>query len=66
MLAKTLTPYFSDRSRRTVYEFKRHAIQSSLYGVDIDTGAVEIAKLRLWLSFDEDDIKEIKPLPNLD
>jgi type I restriction-modification system DNA methylase subunit len=65
---KTLTPYFSDRSRRTVYEFKRHAIQSSLYGVDIDPGAVEIAKLRLWLSLvvDEDDIKEIKPLPNLD
>ncbi|MBA3766334.1 MAG: Eco57I restriction-modification methylase domain-containing protein, partial [Acidobacteria bacterium] len=39
-----------------------------LYGVDIDPGAVEIAKLRLWLSLvvDEDDIKEIKPLPNLD
>lgn len=65
---KTLTPYFSDRSSRTVYEFKRHAIQSSLYGIDIDPGAVEIAKLRLWLSLvvDEDDIKEIKPLPNLD
>jgi type I restriction-modification system DNA methylase subunit len=65
---KTLTPYFSDKSRRTAYEFKRHAIQSSLYGVDIDPGAVEIAKLRLWLSLvvDEDDIKEIKPLPNLD
>ncbi|HAF23384.1 MAG TPA: restriction endonuclease, partial [Blastocatellia bacterium] len=65
---KTLTPYFSDKSRRTAYEFKRLAIQSSLYGVDIDPGAVEIAKLRLWLSLvvDEDDIKEIKPLPNLD
>jgi hypothetical protein len=36
--------------------------------VDIDPGAVEIAKLRLWLSLvvDEDDIKNIKPLPNLD
>jgi len=36
--------------------------------VDIDPGAVEIAKLRLWLSLvvDEDDIKMIKPLPNLD
>jgi type I restriction-modification system DNA methylase subunit len=65
---KTLTPYFSNRTTRTVYEFKRHAIQSSLYGVDIDPSAVEIAKLRLWLSLvvDEDDIKEIKPLPNLD
>ena len=29
---------------------------------------MEIAKLRLWLSLvvDEDDIKQIKPLPNLD
>jgi hypothetical protein len=36
--------------------------------VDIDPGAVEIAKLRLWLSLvvDEDDVKQIKPLPNLD
>jgi hypothetical protein len=36
--------------------------------VDIDPGAVEIAKLRLWLSLvvDEEDIKNIKPLPNLD
>ncbi|MCK4558580.1 MAG: Eco57I restriction-modification methylase domain-containing protein, partial [Calditrichia bacterium] len=34
----------------------------------IDPGAVEIAKLRLWLSLivDEDEIKNIKPLPNLD
>ena len=50
------------------YELKRHAIQESLYGVDIDPGAVEIAKLRLWLSLvvDEDDISKIKPLPNLD
>ncbi|MFC1498054.1 hypothetical protein ACFLS1_06255 [Verrucomicrobiota bacterium] len=32
------------------------------------SGAVEIAKLRLWLSLvvDEEDIKQIKPLPNLD
>ncbi|MCD6284051.1 class I SAM-dependent DNA methyltransferase, partial [bacterium] len=32
------------------YELKRHTIQNCLYGVDIDPGAVEIAKLRLWLS----------------
>ncbi len=53
---------------RTIYNFKRHCIEKSLYGVDIDSGAVEIAKLRLWLSLvvDEDDIKNIKPLPNLD
>ena len=64
----TLTPYFNDVHDRTPYQFKRHAIQNCLYGVDIDPGAIEIAKLRLWLSLvvDEEDVKQIKPLPNLD
>ena len=64
----SLTPYFNDVKERTAYHFKRHAIQNCIYGVDIDPGAVEIAKLRLWLSLvvDEDDVKQIKPLPNLD
>ncbi len=55
-------------NERTPYNFKRHVIQNSIYGVDIDPGAIEIAKLRLWLSLvvDEDDYKTIKPLPNLD
>ncbi len=62
-----LSTYIKDDSR-TPYEFKRCCIEHSLYGVDIDPGAVEIAKLRMWLSLvvDEDDIKNIKPLPNLD
>lgn len=64
----SLTPHFNDVHERVAYFFKRDAIQRSLYGVDIDAGAVEIAKLRLWLSLvvDEDDVKQIKPLPNLD
>lgn len=59
---------FIKEPARTIYNFKRHCIEKSIYGVDIDPGAVEIAKLRLWLSLvvDEDDIREIKPLPNLD
>lgn len=63
-----LTPYFNDVHERNPYHFKRHAIQNCLYGVDIDAGAVEIAKLRLWLSLvvDEEDVKQVKPLPNLD
>jgi len=63
-----LTNYIKEKDDRTIYNFKRHAIQNCLYGVDIDLGAVEIAKLRLWLSLivDEEDIKQIKPLPNLD
>jgi len=65
---ETLTTYIDKDKGRTPYDFKRHAIQESIYGVDIDTGAVEIAKLRLWLSLivEEDDYKTIKPLPNLD
>jgi len=62
-----LTAYIKGKDR-TIYNFKRECIEKSLYGVDIDPGAVEIAKLRLWLSLvvDEDDIEQIKPLPNLD
>lgn len=56
------------KTEKTTYDFKRECIENSLYGVDIDPGAVEIAKLRLWLSLvvDEDDPQNIKPLPNLD
>ena len=52
----------------TQYDLKRHTIENSLYGVDIDAGAVEVCKLRFWLSLivDEDDFYNIKPLPNLD
>jgi hypothetical protein len=66
--ARNVLSNFIKDNTRTSYEFKRRCIEHSLYGVDIDPGAVEIAKLRLWLSLvvDEDDIKNIKPLPNLD
>ena len=54
--------------KRTAYALKRHAIQESIYGVDIDASAIDIARLRLWLSLivDEDDFEEIDALPNLD
>lgn len=60
--------FLSEAKKRTTYEYKRQAIQNSIYGVDIESGAVEIAKLRLWLSLvvDEENIENIKPLPNLD
>jgi len=47
------------------YELKKHAIAYSIYGVDIDPGAVEIAKLRLWLALVVDE-EAPRPLPNLD
>ena len=51
----------------TEYEIKKQTIQNCIYGVDIDQGAVEIAKLRLWLSLVVDyDLEQIEPLPNLD
>jgi hypothetical protein len=51
-----------------LYEMKKTCLEKSIYGVDIDEGAIEIARLRMWLSLivDEEDIKNIKPLPNLD
>ncbi len=48
---------------------KRTIILNNLYGVDIDEGAVEICKLRLWLSMVadiEDEPREVEPLPNID
>jgi hypothetical protein len=50
------------------YDLKRDTIHNSLYGVDLDSGAIEIAKLRLWLSLvvDEDSFDNIQALPNLD
>ncbi len=53
---------------KTLYA-KREIILNNLYGVDIDDGAVEICKLRLWLSMVadiENDPDEVEPLPNID
>ena len=46
-------------------EVKRGIIQNSIYGVDIEKGAVDIARLRFWLSLIVDE-KTPQPLPNLD
>ena len=46
-------------------EIKKEILQQNIYGVDLDRGAVDIARLRFWLSLvvDED---VPQPLPNLD
>jgi len=56
------------KTEKISYDLKRETIENCLYGVDIDSSAVDIAKLRFWLSLivDELDMKNIKPLPNLD
>lgn len=43
---------------------KQNIIQNSIYGVDLDGGAVEIARLRFWLSLVVDEGMP-KALPNL-
>jgi adenine-specific DNA-methyltransferase len=61
-----------------VYELKKQIIQNSLYGVDIEEFAINIARLRFWLSLAVDfpidfstreefieRVHEIEPLPNL-
>ncbi|MCZ2288480.1 MAG: type I restriction-modification system subunit M N-terminal domain-containing protein [Anaerolineales bacterium] len=52
---------------QTVYQRKLEIIQNNLYGVDKDDFAVNIARLRLWLSLIVDYEGETPPpLPNLD
>lgn len=46
-------------------EIKRHIIQENIYGVDLEKGAVDIARLRFWLSLVVDEVSP-EVLPNLD
>ena len=63
-MSRTQTQYFQFRCISQEPE----PIQNSIYGVDLDGSAVEITKLRLWLSLivDENDYNKTEPLPNLD
>ncbi|HYF32091.1 MAG TPA: N-6 DNA methylase [Chitinophagaceae bacterium] len=49
-----------------IHAIMLHAIQQSLYGVDIDASAIDIAKMRLWLSLAAyiDDVS-LDPMPSL-
>lgn len=46
-------------------EIKRHIIQENIYGVDLEKGAVDIARLRFWLTLVVDEAAP-EVLPNLD
>jgi adenine-specific DNA-methyltransferase len=46
-------------------EVKKSIIQNSIYGVDLESGAVDIARLRFWLALVVDE-KDPQALPNLD
>jgi len=51
----------------TEYDIKKETLENCIYGVDLEEGAVDIARLRFWLSLVvEHSIEEVEPLPNLD
>jgi len=53
--------------RYHAYKVKLKIIKSNLYGADIEPMAIELAKLRCWLSLMvETDTIKVPPLPNLD
>lgn len=56
--------------KRTLYNIKWNTIKNSIYAVDIENSAVDITKLRLWLSIvvEQDEVPKTgpEPLPNLD
>lgn len=58
----------TEHGKRDMFYMKLQTIENSIYAVDIETSAVDIAKLRLWLSLivDYPNDEEPKPLPNLD
>lgn len=49
----------------TAVSIKTHIIQQNIYGVDIEKGAVDIARLRFWLALIVDE-KTPHALPNMD
>jgi len=63
-----LINHVSRKYKNNLYFFKRDCIQNSIYGVDIDSSAVEITKLRLWLTLivEKENYEDTEPLPNLD
>ena len=59
---ETLDKTMSDAQKA---QHKREIIANCIYGIDIDSDAIEIARLRFWLSIAVDEVSP-QPLPNLD
>ncbi len=68
MMSEIVKCRSSLNKNKKIFDLKEECIEESLHGVDISPGAVDICQLRLWLSLivDEENIDDIKPLPNLD
>ncbi|MDE6795914.1 MAG: Eco57I restriction-modification methylase domain-containing protein, partial [Muribaculaceae bacterium] len=56
--------YVSMKADTDTAKMKRHIMEQNIYGVDIEKGAVDIARLRFWLAMIVEE-KEPIPLPNL-
>ena len=57
--------YLNDNWKISLYKIKKDIILNNIYWVDIDPGAIDIAKLRFWLSLVVDEQKP-EPLPNFE
>ncbi len=62
---KYIYPHLNTHQAFNPAQVKKSIIQNSIYGVDIEKGAVDIAQLRFWLALVVDET-EPEPLPNLD
>ncbi len=58
-------PYLKTTQPFNPAEVKKNIIQNSIYGVDLEKGAVDIAQLRFWLALVVEE-ENPHPLPNLD
>lgn len=68
-LKRELYKHIENDLYKDSYEMKKYIIKNNLSGVDIQEGAIDIAHLRVWLSlvvdYEAENLKDIKPLPNL-
>lgn len=62
---KIIYPYLKTNKEFNPAQVKKDIIQKSIYGVDLEKGAVDIAQLRFWLALVVDE-EAPHPLPNLD
>lgn len=62
---RLLYGYLKTNEKFDPAQVKKEIIQQNIYGVDLENGAVEIARLRFWLALVVDET-EPQPLPNLD
>lgn len=62
---RLIYPYLKTNVPFDPTQVKKEIIQNNIYGVDIDPGAVDIARLRFWLALVVDELVP-HALPNLD